>query len=124
MKLRIQGNSIRLRLKQGEVDRLARQGFVEEQTLLGGPSPFVYRLRTSPAAERLTARLIGSCLEVEAPVRAVDVWAASDQTAVEAEPMPEGVGLRVVIEKDFACLVPRSGDADTDCFPNPAGPCA
>ncbi len=43
MKLRLQFNSIRLRLKRAEVDRLAQNGSVEEKIIIGTEPKDVFR---------------------------------------------------------------------------------
>ena len=39
------------------------------------------------------------------------------------QPVADGVVLRVLVEKDFACLTVREGEDDEDAFPNPHESC-
>ena len=76
MKLRLQSNSIRLRLKRGEVDQLAKIGRVEEAIILGSTEDdlFVYAIDSSRddalgqldfEIARLKARLLKSLTDRE-----------------------------------------------------------
>ena len=46
MKLRLQGNSVRLRLTRSEVERLRETGLVEESVDFGAGAALAYRLQT------------------------------------------------------------------------------
>jgi hypothetical protein len=48
MKLRLQGNSVRLRLTRSEVERLRDTGIVEESVDFGGGEVLAYRLQSRP----------------------------------------------------------------------------
>jgi len=131
MKLRIQGNSVRLRLGRSEIDRLLSTGQVREHTAFG-PEPshrLNYVLEVSDDAADVRAELRGPDLTVTLPARVARRWATSDETGIECE---QDVGggvtgerLRLTIEKDFQCLHRNGGAADgaddeADAFPNPA----
>ena len=119
--MRIRRNSIRLRLTQSEVAQVVEQGFVEETVEFGGENKLIYSIKTASDAEIVSARFDSNQLIVSVPRAEIERWANSNQVAVKAE---QNVGnaeaLRLLIEKDFACLEPR-GDEDADAFPNPAG---
>ncbi|MBC7783637.1 MAG: hypothetical protein H7144_07335 [Burkholderiales bacterium] len=119
MKLRIQGNSIRLRLTRSEVDRLVQDGSVAERTGFPGDSALAYRLRALPALRSPTAGFDGLELLVCVPIKLIETWVTTEQVSIEAN-IPNGTpgGLSLLIEKDFACLLPRGDDEDS--FPNPA----
>lgn len=121
MKLRIKGNSIRLRVAPSEVKHLLRCGAVREQVQLT-PSP----------TDRLTYAVVGSLSEptisvayqlgeitVRVPEVAVKRWAESDDVGLYADlTLGNGWTLSVAIEKDFACL-DRSDAENEDTFANP-----
>jgi uncharacterized protein DUF7009 len=80
MKLRIKGNSIRLRLGQSEVRQLATDGAVEETTILG-PSRrqhFGYALYASPEELCVSAVLADGRIVVRVPAGVIDRWATTD----------------------------------------------
>lgn len=118
MKLRIRGNSLRLRLDRDEVARLAETGRVEDAVAFGPERRLVYAMVTGDA---LSARFGDGEITVTAPVQTVRTWAATEQVGIEGEQtLPEGGALRLLIEKDFACLQIRPGEDDARAFPNPS----
>ncbi len=111
MKLRIKGDTIRLRLTRSEVDAIADGDVVVETTSL--PQPFSYALEAS--GEAIGAAFERARMTVNIP-RAVAVrWASTEEVSLRGR---EG-GVEILVEKDFACLVPREGEEDSDAFPNP-----
>jgi len=119
MKLRIQGNSIRLRLKQGEVQALAEHGHVAEEVTFG-ESRLGYRLVSQPELDELQASFDGQTIEVAVPQNRARQWAATDEVSMEAtQPLPQGGQLRILVEKDFKCLTDRPHEDESDSFPHP-----
>ena len=116
MKLRIKGNSLRIRLTQGEVARLAEQRQCRETMALAAGS-LNYEVRASDGIDRPEAILEQSDIVVILPAGLVDAWAHSDEITIAGEHGP----LRIVVEKDFACLAPREGEDDADAYPHPLG---
>ncbi len=120
MKLRIQGNSIRLRLKQREVQQLAQTGIVEDRVSFG-ESHLIYRLRAQSQAGHMHASFADHIIEVVVPVQQVAQWAHTEQVGMEhAQPLPQGAHLHILVEKDFKCLANRPGEDESDSFPHPA----
>lgn len=120
MKLRIKGNSLRLRLTQGEVRQLAEDGVVEETTRFGANAALVYRLRRVADAARIEAGFAGGVIEVRVPQSQASEWCAGEQVTLAGEGAGTADALRIVVEKDFACLAPRAGEDESDHFPHPA----
>ncbi len=121
MKLRIRGNSIRLRLTQAEVQTLAEKGRVEDAIAFTPGSRLVYAIAFGDA---LAARLDGARVEVTLPAAQAREWASSTRVGLEGEqPVGGGEPLRILVEKDFACLHPRKGEDDRDAYPNPNDSC-
>ena len=118
MKLRIRGNSIRLRLSQGEVERFATEGKVEDSVEFApGQRTFTYALESDGHRENVAAEYADDRLCVYVPARVASEWSTSEQVGFGS---PEGaVGPRVMVEKDFACLTPRTGEDESDMFPHP-----
>jgi hypothetical protein len=121
MKLRLQFNSIRLRLKRGEVEQLAKSGLVEEKIIVGAGLQDVFRyvLESSDATPVPEARLQDKGLFVQVPVETVLRWATGDDVGIETFLL---VGneerLQILIEKDFACLN-GTDEQNADTFPHP-----
>ena len=121
MKLRLQSNSIRFRLKQKEVRGLAEMGRVEEMVVIGGEwgGTFSYTLESSPNVETPEANLLKSGVVVRLPREAVMKWAMGDDVGIEARiPVTGNKELHLIIEKDFACLN-GPPEQNIDTFPNP-----
>ena len=114
MKLRIRGNSIRLRLTKGEVERIGRGAPVEELVDLF-PMPFKYSLSPREAI-RIEAIFEGGNLAVIVPEHEAAEWASGDAVGMETE---DGSEVKILIEKDFACVKPRAGEDETDMFDHP-----
>jgi hypothetical protein len=126
MKLRIRGNSLRLRLTRGEVNELAERGAVRDGIAFGPASAerLGYALIATDDATVTFARLTGTSVEVFVPRAIASEWAASETVGFEVkQPIGEGDPLTILVEKDFACLTPREGEDDVDAYPNPNQTC-
>jgi hypothetical protein len=123
MKLRIKGNSLRLRLGQSEVRRLTIEGRVAESTTFG-PDPeqrLEYALDASAEARDVTASFAGGRVVVRVPRSAVLEWARTDQVGIHAtQRISDDCELRILVEKDFECIdAPPAADSQEDAFPHP-----
>ncbi len=116
MKLRIRGDSIRLRLTQGEVARVEAGEAVSETTSLGAGVRFEYALESGSGRE-MTAALRDNCLTITVPDAALAAWAGGNDVAVECP--VDASAPSILVEKDFACLSPREGRDDDDAYPHP-----
>ena len=125
MKLRIKGDSIRLRLTQSEVQALAEGGVVEDRVRFGaGAAALIYRLRRDAKAASIAASYADGAVEVRLPEREALSWAKSNEVTLQgAQPAAADAELRIVVEKDFACLTVREGEDESDNFPNPNQSC-
>lgn len=122
MKLRLRGDSLRLRLTQSEVEKLMAAGTVEEHTRLGlGPAhAFRYRIELVSSGLPLSCALEDGAIVVRVADAIARAWAAGTELALEREqPVADGGTLRILVEKDLACLKPRAGEDDRDAYPNP-----
>ena len=122
MKIRMRGNSLRLRLLRGEVGALARGGRVTETIAFGGGpgERLVCVLAADPAVPQTQARFTDGTIEVLVPVALALQWSQSEAVGIEHEQaIDAGRSLHILIEKDFACLAPRTGEEDDGTFANP-----
>ena len=115
MKLRIRGNSIRLRLTKSEVKKLDEQGLVEEKTDFGNGQVFVYAISASKNVETVEASFGNNRIEICIPQAVAETWANNEEVGISVN---QGV-LKLLIEKDFNCLIPRNTEEDADTFPHP-----
>lgn len=113
MKLRISGNSVRLRLKPSEVAQLETTGVVEDRVEFAPDSTLVYNLQASSQSRVPTASYTNGKLEVRIPQALAQRWAAGSDVSIQAQ---QDV-LSILIEKDFRCA--HQDKADADVYPNP-----
>lgn len=120
LKLRIRDNSIRLRLTRGEVDRLAGEGRVTSTVAFPGGARLEYAVESAADATQPDARYEHDRVQVTLPRAEVRDWAGSDRVSIAGEqPLGDGDALKILVEKDFACLAPRPGEDESDMFPHP-----
>jgi hypothetical protein len=118
VKLRIRGNSIRLRLRQGEVRRLETEGLVEERTDFGGGNYLIYAL-VAADVPAVAATFDGGRVVVRLPRDVAARWASTDAVGIEGS-QPAGAGpLKILVEKDFECIDAPADEPQDDAFPNP-----
>jgi len=120
MKLRIKGDSLRLRLTKGEVSQLDERGVVEDRVRFGAGAALIYRLRRDMAANDITASFAEGAVEVRLPDKSARAWAGSNEVTLAGnQPLGAEDELRIVVEKDFACLAPRENEDESDNFEHP-----
>jgi hypothetical protein len=115
MKLRIQGNLLRLRLTQKEVARLHDQGLVESAIQFPLGRALSYSVASSPDAAEVSVDYQGDSISVVLPRAVETAWAESSQVTVEGH---GNSGVQILVEKDFQCLH-KPEDLDPDAYPNP-----
>ena len=85
MKLRIRGNSIRLRLGKSEVAQLAKDGRVEESIQFSAvpKSQLSYTLVTSPIEKEISAQLADYEIKIILPEGMARGWANSEHIGLK-----------------------------------------
>lgn len=114
MKLRVQGNSLRLRLTRSEVARLVEHGTVEEAASFSSGGSLSYRVQSHADTKPVQADFTSGAITVRIPTETVRAWAAGDEVGLYAQ---DGA-LRIAIEKDFRCLT--RAEEELDAYPHPA----
>jgi hypothetical protein len=121
MKLRIKGNSLRLRISRSEVTRLL-EGDCLEETIQFAPEAcarFTYALQQDRLVGRPTVQYTENRVAVFIPADQANAWGITDQVGIAEDIGLGNLGsLALLIEKDFACL-DRSDEDNLDTFPNP-----
>ena len=116
MKLRLQGNSVRLRLTRSEVERPRETGLVEESIEFGSGESLVYRLQSGREPGPVEATFRQGVITVTVSQEAAQAWAGSDEVGLYAQSR----ALSISIEKDFRCLTRPLGDErEGDAYPHP-----
>lgn len=122
MKLRVNGNSIRFRLNKVDVEQFAEKGNVEEHVSFGfnGQPDFVYSIEKTKTGNPNTS-FEGGKMSIQVPPGVAEKWIKTDQVGFEfiINSDSKSPPLKVLVEKDFACLKPRAGKDDANTFPNP-----
>ena len=119
MKLRLRGNSIRVRLTQAEVNALDQNGCCEDAAEFGSmlTPRLVYRVE---AASRPSAGMsvsgLDTVVKVTLPRTEIATWANGSDVGIYFE---EPWGLKVAVEKDFRCLDEKRDEDESDNFENP-----
>jgi hypothetical protein len=121
MKLRIKGNTLRIRVSRSEVARLLAGDRLEE-TIHFSPAPvakFTWALQQQQSLSRPTVRYTENRVAILLPADEAKIWGTTDQVGI-AENMDLGNlgSLGLLVEKDFACL-DRSDEENEDTYPNP-----
>jgi hypothetical protein len=117
MKIRIEDNSVRYRLRRSEVDTLAEQGSLWARTQFP-EGAFTYGLQSKTGISDLRASWEGGKIILYIPREWAVSWPASSKVGFEAQMDVNGESLHVLVEKDFVCL-DRDLAGQADQYPNP-----
>jgi uncharacterized protein DUF7009 len=121
MKLRIKGDSLRIRVSRSEVARLLACECLED-TIHFTPeasATFTYALQQEPSLSRPTVQYAGNKVTILIPADQANVWGVTDQVGIGEDISLGDLGaLALLIEKDFSCL-DQSQEDNEDTFPNP-----
>ena len=125
MKLRIKGDSLRLRVSRSEVARLLAGDCLEETIHFTAEAnaKFTYALQQDPLVSIPTVQYTDNRVAIVIPANQANAWGVTDQVGIAEDISLGNLGsLALLIEKDFACL-DRSEEDNEDTFLNPnAGP--
>lgn len=123
MKLRIRGNSIRLRLLRGEVAELGAAGVLRE-TIDFGAASLTYILQTSGETDKLSAAFGNGKIVVSLPSATAREWTETNIISLKGEqPINDGEFLKILVEKDFVCLDRPNDEDNQDAYPNLSHKC-
>jgi hypothetical protein len=121
MKLRIKGNSLRIRLTKTEVSTLANTGYLEEQTRFIN-NEFVYALQVADKHE-LSASFSNNKMTMFIPASFVKDWPENEVVGINTNmPLTNNESLYLLVEKDFICLDETTED-QSDNYENPNKTC-
>ncbi|MEO1575840.1 MAG: Hsp20/alpha crystallin family protein, partial [Pseudomonadota bacterium] len=98
MKLRIRGDSVRLRLTRPETEQLGNGEAVSQTTEFAGGG--ILRTTLAPTTDdRMSAQFDNNVLTVSAPRTALRDWATSNQVTLNCD---QHNPPQILVEKDFA----------------------
>lgn len=115
MKLRCKGNSLRLRLNQTEVRKLAQGVALQERVDFPDGSRFSYVLERNRSDA--SASFSEGTIRIAAPASLIDGWSVTDEIGMYFEVPAAHATLRVAIEKDLECVDGPAEERDPDAFP-------
>jgi hypothetical protein len=120
MKLRIKGNSLRLRVSPSEMEQLLQSGRVEETIYFGADEDarLTYALQHTAQAGAMTVLYRPQEVTVLVSSREARNWAEGNDVGLYGATGSGHGPLALAIEKDFACLDKSEAEND-DTFPNP-----
>jgi hypothetical protein len=119
MKLRLKGNSIRLRLSQTDVDNLTTKGGLEEQINFSKDIALFYRLISRDDLQSPTVSYAENAIDIYIPKDFADGWSGNNVVGTSAHHRTEdGTEIFLLIEKDFKCLDDIEED-QSDNYANP-----
>ncbi len=122
MKLRIKGNSLRLRLTKGEVEEFGKKGKVTDSIEFGSSehNKLTYSLISSDESNRVTTEFDNGKITVFVPASVAQSWTGFEQVGFDAIQRLVGEeSLSILVEKDFVCLTEREGEDESDNYPHP-----
>ncbi len=122
MKIRIKGNSIRIRLSRTEIADFGANGYLTEKTEFGN-SAFAYALQSDATGSALSANFVNGTMTVYVPVAMQKEWAETDIVGYEHNmPIGDAKQLLILIEKDFKCIDNTTED-QSDNYEHPTKVC-
>ena len=118
MKIRIKGNSIRLRLTKSDVQTLKETALVEEKTIINAEEVLKYSLVINENTEKISANFQGNKITVFLSKKEAAILIETDEITVEGhQENGQENGLFLLVEKDLQCLDTTSED-QSDMYKN------
>lgn len=118
MKIRIKGNSVRIRLSKLEIDELGKQGFISDKTHFPN-GVFEYGLIIRHDIGQIEAEFNTKGIYLHIPQHWADEWIATQRVGFDSRiKLVDDDELYLLIEKDFQCMDNTIED-QSDMYPNP-----
>ena len=121
MKIRIKGNTLRLRLSQSDLSIFAEKGIYSESISFGPDEDNIltYSVISSDRSD-IGAFFHNNLIEIYIPHNTANTWTSSEEVSVShSVAISDNKTLDILVEKDFQCLHKRPGEDEKDNFPNP-----
>ena len=114
MKLRFDQNSLRLRVKKSDLEKLRVQNFIEE-TVHFPNGEFGFHLSISDQVMEVIAAMKPSSIQVSIPSSIALQWISNDEVGIYHTIQFGKHSLDIIIEKDFPCK-DRPEEDQSDSF--------
>jgi hypothetical protein len=120
MKLRIKGESLRLRVSRTDLERLMLEGRIEESIHFGvrPDEKWTYALELGAKEAAISMRFADNEVAVLLSKSEAKKWVETETVGIYGEVQGGAGSLELIVEKDFACL-DRQDEENADTFPNP-----
>lgn len=119
MKVRIKGNTLRLRLSKSEVAKIGSDGYVEDAIHFPNNAQLKYAMKVSDV-DALSATMAHCAITVHLPKALAKTWVETEQVGFDAhQPLDNGESLYILVEKDFQCLTARPNEDESDNYAHP-----
>ncbi len=123
MKIRIYGNSVRIRISKSELSEFTLHGILEEKTNFGG-SALSYILQKNKEIITLDATFANGTITMSVPENQAQEWADTEKVGLSHYKDLEGSErLFILLEKDFKCIDNTGMEDQSDNFENPLHVC-
>ena len=118
MKIRIKGNSIRLRLTKTDVKNLKDFGKIEEKTVFNETNIFEYTLEIDDNISEISAKFDQNKISILLSKKNAEILTKTNEITVQGnQDNGSENGLFVLIEKDLECLDATNED-QSDMYEN------
>lgn len=121
MKIRIKGNSVRLRLTQTEINVFSEKGRISETVRFGNlaTQQLIYTLEKG-TSDLFDAEYFENEIKITLPKKQASQWTTTNLVSLESSiTISAEEKLLILVEKDFKCLQPRANEDETDHYPHP-----
>lgn len=124
MKIRIRGNSIRIRLSRTEVENFGRDGHLQEQAWFSPDRAFSYVLVRKSGIDALAADIADNTITMYVPEHIATEWVTTEQVGYSNHMnIGNGEQLFLLLEKDFKCIDSSVQEDQSDNYENPLHTC-
>ena len=118
MKIRIKGNSVRLRLTKTEVENLSNKGSFSEKITFPN-NTLKYTICAKEGIEHMNASYEENTISILIPKKDCLDWPTNSKIGFQHTiKLNKDLGLSILVEKDFVCMDETVED-QTDNYPNP-----
>ena len=124
MKIRMQSNSIRYRLKEPEVHEFKDAGIITESIQLGTNSDSIIHFKLQKSTnQHISVQFENNTTIIQIPQDIADDWTNTNSVGFDAAiDLENGRLLKVLVEKDFECLE-AGKEENIGAYPNPMKNC-
>lgn len=116
MKLRCTHNSIRIRVRKSDLQRLEAEGGVEESMSFGPSSILSFGIYIDRKSNSVMGSFEKNKVRIDLPIALAQHWIQSQEVGIEVQQeLSGGDSLHILLEKDFPCG-DREGEDKADTF--------